>query len=52
MLALGQKSLEPRFRLRGRIGACDAEDIEALLACRADESVLDGGGLFRGGFGA
>jgi hypothetical protein len=46
MLALGQKALEPRFRLRGRIGARHAEDIEALLARRVDERVLDGGGVF------
>jgi hypothetical protein len=43
MLALGQKALEPRFRLRGRIRARHPDDVEALLACRADERVLDGG---------
>jgi hypothetical protein len=46
MLSLGQKALEPRFRLRGRIGARHAEDIEALLARGADECFLDGGGSF------
>jgi hypothetical protein len=48
MLALGQKAIEPRFRLGGRIRARHAEDIEALLARGADERVLDGG-LFYGG---
>jgi hypothetical protein len=43
MLALGQEAREPRFGLRGRIGARHAKDIEALLARGADERVLDGG---------
>jgi hypothetical protein len=44
MLALGEELLEPRFRLRGRIGARHAQDIEALLARRADERRFQGGG--------
>jgi hypothetical protein len=46
MLAFGQEALEPRFRLRGRVGARDAQDIEALLARRADKRGFDGGGVF------
>jgi hypothetical protein len=43
MLALGQKTFEPRFRLRGRIWARDAQHVEAVLARRGDERVLEGG---------
>jgi len=46
MLAFGQEPLEPRFRLRGCVGARHAEDIEALCARRADERGFDRGGIF------
>jgi hypothetical protein len=45
MLAVGEKLREPRFRLRGCIGARHSEHVEALLTCRADERLLDGGGI-------
>jgi hypothetical protein len=48
VLALGEKALKPRFRLRGCIGARHAEDIEALPARHADERLLDRGEI--GGF--
>jgi hypothetical protein len=47
MLAFGEKALEPRFRLRGRIKARHAEDIEALLARHADQRLLDRGDIGR-----
>jgi hypothetical protein len=45
MLALGQKALEPRFRLRGRIGPRHAQHVETVLARGGDERVLEGGFL-------
>jgi hypothetical protein len=46
VLALGEKALEPRFRLRGCVGVRHADDIEALFTRRADERGFEGGGAF------
>jgi hypothetical protein len=43
VLAFGEKTCKPRFRLRGGVGARHADDIEAVLARRAGERLLDGG---------
>jgi hypothetical protein len=50
MLALGQKAFEPRFCPRGRIGAGHAQHVEAMLAGRGDERVLEGGFLWKSRF--
>jgi hypothetical protein len=47
MLALGQKPLEPRLRVRGGVGARHPDDVEALLARETDQPGLGGGGLDR-----
>jgi hypothetical protein len=50
MLALGQKAFEPRFGLRGGIGAGHAQHVEAVPARRGDEGVLEGGFFRKSGF--
>jgi hypothetical protein len=50
MLALGQKAFQPRFRLRGCIGAGHAQHVEAVLAGRGDERVLEGGFFWKSRF--
>jgi hypothetical protein len=46
MLALGQKALEPCFRLRRRVRTRHPDHIEALLACGIDKRALDSGQAF------
>jgi len=46
MLALGQKALEPCFRLRHRVRASHPDHIETLPACGIDERILDRGWVF------
>jgi hypothetical protein len=41
MLAFGQKALEPRLRERDCVGACHADDVEAVLARDAGERRLE-----------
>jgi hypothetical protein len=48
MLAFGQKTREPRLRLRGRIGAGHADGVEAVCARGAHQRQLDGGGIDQG----
>jgi hypothetical protein len=41
MLALGQEAFEPRFRVRGCVGARHADHIEAVLARDVEERGLE-----------